>query len=33
MGQFSWMYANRNNEKAMKDDVSHDSYLLVPKEF
>ena len=33
MCEFSWMYANRNNREAMKNNVKHDSYLLVPPEF
>ena len=33
MGEFSWKYANRKNRRAMKNNVKHDSYLLVPPEF
>lgn len=33
MGQFSWMYANTNNEEQMLDNVRADSYLLVPPPF
>lgn len=33
MGQFSFLYANTDNKKAMLDDVVADSYLLVPPPF
>lgn len=33
MGELSWKYANRKNRRAMKNNVKHDSYLLVPLEF
>lgn len=33
MGELSWKYANRKNRRAMKNNVKHDSYLLVPPEF
>ena len=33
MGELSWKYANRKNRRTMKNNVKHDSYLLVPPEF
>ena len=33
MGQFSFLYADTDNKKAMLDDVEMDSYLLVPPPF
>lgn len=33
MGQWSYLYANTDNKKAMLDNVKADSYLLVPPPF